>query len=390
MFKDLPYGCKAFGKGASRKKIERWLRIWSDQTKDFVALLVLAGSRTAEVEGISAAGVTADSRRYTALADAEFLLYGGLRPLRWQLPALEAGISPALISYVASRFLGVSPLVLAVGLSKQPSFPHLRIDLPSFGPANCLSTGHSMEIERVQLLWERGFSMGLRLRKPLLLAECVPGGTTTAQAVLTGLGMHVENFVSSSVKNPPFGLKKELVERGLRASGIGLNASPKELLAAIGDPFQPVAAGMVLGAREAGQEVLLGGGSQMLAVLALALAEISPSQRLTFVDGVAIGTTSWLAQEITQNSKNKSSLLELINLVGEHFDVPLLGLANGLHFDLSDQKVLRDYEAGYIKEGVGAGAFVLLAQLNGTNCQELTQSCDEVVEDFYNRASRWN
>ena len=38
--------------------------------------LILAGSQTAEIEGISAAGSTAVSRRYTAVADAELLLRG--------------------------------------------------------------------------------------------------------------------------------------------------------------------------------------------------------------------------------------------------------------------------------------------------------------------------
>ena len=102
---------------------------------------MLAGSRTAEIEGISAAGATCESRRYTAVADAELLLNGPLTPKYWPLPPLPAGISPALISYVAARLIGVHPLVLAVGLLEAPPFPHLRIELPSLGPASCISTG---------------------------------------------------------------------------------------------------------------------------------------------------------------------------------------------------------------------------------------------------------
>ena len=146
-FTGLPLGCKAFGDGANSIRIKNWQKKWQKEIDNFSALLVLAGSRTAEVVGISAAGSTSDSRRYTAVADAEFLLKGPIGAKCWPLPPLPAGVSPALISYVASRALGVKPLVLAVGLHQMPPFPHLRLELPSIGPADCLSTGKAMNFE---------------------------------------------------------------------------------------------------------------------------------------------------------------------------------------------------------------------------------------------------
>ena len=362
----------------------RWLKIWMDNLKNFSALLLLAGSRTAEVDGISAAGATSASRRYTAVADAELLLNGPLCSKHWPLPPLPAGVSPALISYATSRLIGATPLVLAAGLNQMPSFQHLRLESASLGPANCLSTGKAMEFERVQSLWNKGFSMGLKLRKPLLIAECVPGGTTTAQAVLTGLGLSVADLISGSALNPPIAIKKELVEKGLRAADLGLSVSSKNLLAAVGDPFQCVAVGLLLGARQAGQEVLLGGGSQMLAVLALALSDLKVSLRNHFVEGVVLGTTAWLAEEVT--SQSQSSLVRLLDLVGDHFGVALMGISSGLRFDSSRYKVLRDYERGYIKEGVGAGAFALLAQLYGASCEDIVKACEESLEELQRRA----
>jgi len=362
----------------------RWLEIWMDNLKNFSALLLLAGSRTAEVEGISAAGATSASRRYTAVADAELLLNGPFCSKHWPLPPLPAGVSPALISYATSRLIGTTPLVLAAGLNQMPPFQHLRLESPSLGPANCLSTGKAMEFERVQSLWDKGFSMGLKLRKPLLIAECVPGGTTTAQAVLTGLGLSVADLISGSALNPPIAIKKEMVEKGLRAAGLGLPVSSKNLLAAVGDPFQCVAVGLLLGARQAGQEVLLGGGSQMLAVLALALSDLKVSLRNQFVEGVVLGTTAWLAEEGI--SQSKSSLVRLLDLVGDHFGVALMGISTGLRFESSRYKVLRDYERGYIKEGVGAGAFALLAQLYGASCEDIVEACEESLEELQRRA----
>ena len=34
-------------------------------------------------------------------------------------------------------------------------------------------------------------------------------------------------------------------------------------MAAVGDPFQPIAVGLLMGAIESGQDILLGGGCQM-------------------------------------------------------------------------------------------------------------------------------
>jgi hypothetical protein len=55
-------------------------------------LLLLAGTDTAAVPGISAAGATPESRRWTAAADAELLLLGPGAKRHHALPPLPAGI----------------------------------------------------------------------------------------------------------------------------------------------------------------------------------------------------------------------------------------------------------------------------------------------------------
>ena len=378
----LPPGCKAFGARASPAAVESWLKPWRDRGSDLSLLLVLAGTRTAEVEGISAAGASSASRRYTAVADAELLLKGVDRPRLWPLPPLPAGMSPALISYVAARWIGVDPLVAAVGLPLPPPFPHLRLEAAELGPAACLSTGEAMDHLRVQSLWQRGFCLGRGLRRPLVLAECVPGGTTTAQAVLTGLGLQVAGLISGSARRPAMVLKQELVDLGLRQAALGFNPSPQRLLSALGDPFQPIAVGLILGAREAGQPVLLGGGSQMVAVLALALAAIEPARRQDIADGIALGTTAWLAEEVNHSDGRPAALACLVDRVGEYFGVRLLGLSTGLRFHLSNHQALQDYELGHVKEGVGAGALAFLAQLQGASCQQLVEACDQSMDQL--------
>ncbi|WP_320676350.1 nicotinate-nucleotide--dimethylbenzimidazole phosphoribosyltransferase [Prochlorococcus sp. MIT 1300] len=377
----------AFGDSADPVVLNRWLEAWVDQAKSTNFVLVLAGSKTSEIEGISSAGATGLSRRYTALADAEFVLKGPGFKSQYPLPSLKAGFSPALITYVAACSLGLVPLVLVVGILGNARFPHLLFEPPSLGPANCLSSGKAMPLNRVERLWDRGFAMGRKLKGNLVLAECVPGGTTTAQAVLTGLGICVSDLISGSGKTPPLKLKKELVEIGLRSASLGPNPLPKELIAAVGDPFQAAAVGLLLGARSAEKPVLLGGGSQMLAVLAIALATLKPSRRKKFLDGVSIGTTAWLMNESLQSGSRASSLGALMNRVEEHFGVSLLGLASGLRFHMSNHQCLRDYELGYVKEGVGAGALALLAQLHGKSCEDLVKACDFGVETYMKTVS---
>ena len=172
------------------------LERWQQPGLNADLLLLLAATQTAEQDGISAAGATAASRRLTALADAELLLRGTEASRRWALPPLPAGVSPALLSRVAVESLHLKPQVVALGLHHSPDFPHLRLESVSQGPSACLSGGQAMSPDRVETLWNQGERLGRRLRRPLVLAECVPGGTTTALAVLTALGLQAGDLVS--------------------------------------------------------------------------------------------------------------------------------------------------------------------------------------------------
>jgi len=376
-------GVLAFGKGMNEQNIEERVQHWHENITNIAFFLILAGSKTAEIEGISSAGSTPVSRRYTAIADAELLLRGPMYPKRWPLPPLPAGVSPALISFVASRFLKIKPTIISAGLLQKPSFPHLCLESSEMGPSRCLSSGDAMDIGRVNLLIDGGFKIGKKLKKSLLITECVPGGTTTAFAVLSGLGINVDGLISGSHRNPPSELKTKLVKKGLKAAKLKKNPSSIDLMAAVGDPFQPIAVGLLMGARESGQDVLLGGGCQMLAVLALVLNEIEPKSRSIFVEKILIGTTSWLIDESLASSKKRNSFIHLMNHVAKHFKVNILGLASGYRFNDSTQKVLRDYEIGYVKEGVGVGALSLLAQIKGLTQKEMVKKCDKEVINLF-------
>ena len=334
-------------------------------------LLLLAGTETASVPGISAAGATAAARRSTAAADAELLLLGPSRPRPHALPPLPAGVSPALIARVVVEQLALEPLVVDLGAPLAPAVPHLSLGQ---GPARCLSSGAAMAPARVAQLLALGRRWGERLAArgaPVLLAECVPGGTSTAQAVLEGLGVPAAGLVSGSLHRPAHRLKAELVQRGLAEAGLRPPAAAEAVLAAVGDPMQVLAAGLVQAAAEAALPLLLAGGSQMAAVLALALELSAPSLRPQLLAQAAVATTAWVAGE------SGSDLVALLARMATRWGGAPLAFAAGLRFTDCLSPELRDYERGYVKEGVGAGGLALLWELSGRSPAALAAACDQ-------------
>ena len=361
-----------------------WRQRWRDCWRATRTLVLLAATDTAAVPGISAAGATPEARLGTAAADAELLLQGPGSGRSHALPQLPAGVSPALISHVVLRELGLleRTRVVDLGCPIAAAVPHLRLPaLESAGPARCLSSGQALDPNRVAALLQRGrdWGRGWNPAEPLLLAECVPGGTSTALAVLEGLGVGAGGLVSGSLRQPAHGLKAALVRRGLAAAGLagpgagagtGTGADPLAVLAAVGDPMQALAAGLVGAAAASGAPVLLAGGSQMAAVLALALALAPAAARPALAQRLVVATTAWVAEE------PGSDLALLLERIGALWQVrPRLAVAD-LRFHGCTSPALRDYERGYVKEGVGAGGLALLWQLAGRDPAALAAACD--------------
>ncbi len=333
---------------------QRWLQQYRAQRPVFAC--VLGFTATGLIPGISAAGATPASRQYTAIADAEFLATG--QNISFPLPPLVAGASPVLISRAVVAGQDIPTHIFNAGLPTPPTVPH--IDLGG-KPANCLSTGQALPLETVKHLWQQGLTWGEKLAQQgayVILSECVVGGTTTALAVLTALGIEAQNRVNSSHPICNHTQKWELVQSGIqkfRVRELRLNSDsipdPFEIVAAVGDPMQIVVAAMAIAASR-NAAVLLAGGTQMLAVYALARA-ISHTYNLKWnPDRIVVGTTRWVAEDPTGDT------VGLAETIG---GVPFL--ATQLSFANSQFPQLRAYEQGFVKEGVGAGGAAIAASL---------------------------
>ncbi|WP_071188480.1 nicotinate mononucleotide-dependent phosphoribosyltransferase CobT [Trichormus sp. NMC-1] len=341
------------------KQGEKWLRHYRGSLPVFAC--ILGFTETGLIPGISAAGLTPEDRKYTACADAEFLYYGAEHQPQYPLPPLTAGASPVLISRAVVAALNIPLYLFNGGLLKIPAVP--IIDLGG-SPARCLSTGVALEIATVKHLLEQGLLWGSRLSAEIpngyvILSECVVGGTTTALAILSGLGIDAAGKVNSSHPICNHEQKWALVQAGLEK--IQNPIDPLQLVAAVGDPMQVVVAGMAIAAsRRCG--VLLAGGTQMLAVYALIQA-IAQTYSLPWQpEAIVVGTTRWVAEDPTGGTVDLALSLGK-KTTNQGNTIPPL-LATQLSFADSHYPQLQAYEQGFVKEGVGAGAACIAAYLS--------------------------
>jgi len=372
----INFGINLFGSKRYKKSFNEILKILRHNIDDFKIYLVIAGTDTSQIKGISAAGINATSRRKTALADAEFLLFGASADHKYKLPFLNAGVTPALISYVCSKLISVSPIVVPIGINQKPFFRHLVVEDQNLGPSSCLTTGKSMTRERVLNLYKKGIQIGKSSKQPILIAESVPGGTTTAQAVMEAFGLNVSNLVGSSLFIAPRELKRKVIKTGLLNANLKSKFDSFDVISSVGDPFQAFSMGLLIGTRLANQPVVLSGGSQMLAVILLALEFLDYRNKKDFIKKVFIASTGWLV--------NDNSLSDLLDLINEKHNVNLVGLSSPLNFKSSKYKELKDYELGHVKEGVGAGGISILAFLKGFTNKEIVSLCQLNLEKMKN------
>jgi uncharacterized protein (TIGR00303 family) len=331
----------------------QWLQTYQGQKPVFAC--VLGFTETALIPGISAAGATPQARQYTAIADAEFLQTGPSQQARYPLPPLAQGASPVYISRAVLHGQQIPIWLFDAGLPIPSVVPTVSL---GGRPAHCLSTGMAQDLAVVHRLFQAGYQWGQTLAGEagegyLVLAECVVGGTTTALAVLTGLGIAATGRVNSSHPVCNHSQKWELVQQGLSILD-GQPLDPWQVVAAVGDPMQVAVAGMTLAASQH-CGVLLAGGTQMLAVYALARVIAQQEQIIWDSTQVLVGTTRWVAEDSTGDT---------VGLAQEIDTVPLL--ATQLSFAQSRYPQLRAYEQGFVKEGVGAGGCAIAAHLYGS------------------------
>ncbi|PHQ39953.1 TIGR00303 family protein, partial [Halorubrum persicum] len=323
-----------------------------------VTLAVVAGTtRTAAIDGISAAGADPDLRTHTPSADLEIVADGRPAPDS-AVPVSPSGCpTPAVVTRAVRELVGFGFVGVDAGLAVPTATGAPVLDA---GAAPGGDVRDSDPVPDAATIFESARALAPRAARggeatasgddgdsELLVAETIPGGTTTALGVLTALGERPA--VSSSLPANPLATKRAVVEEGLDASGLAAGDAAGDPLAALrlmGDPVLAAAAGLVVGAVERGVPVTLAGGTQLAAVAALA-RHAGVERRLP------LATTSFVADD---PSADVGALAD---------DLELTLAATDPAFGESDHPAMAAYARGEAKEGVGMGGALALSERAG-------------------------
>lgn len=324
-------------------------------------ILFIGSTLLSRVPGLSAAGANLDALPYTAPADADMLFYDS--PKVVDSPPLDpfGHPTPAIVTR-AAVLEGKFP-VMAVNagspISPKAPFTDFKVE-PSGDPRYGRAVADADRIAKLSSALARKIAPGA---KRMVVAESVPGGTTTALLLLRSLGY--EGTVSSAGPENPLNLKEKIWNETSKRLGIetgGMKGRGLETAAEVGDAMQVAVASFVNSLPE-DIEVVLAGGCQMMAVSAL-LRDMGDSRDLL------VATTKYVADDKT------SCFLDYGEQIGvETYAAPL-------DFSRSPYKGLSDYENGFIKEGVGMGGAVWYALQNGATIESITARTEELYKKF--------
>lgn len=320
-------------------------------------LCVISNSDTGKIPGISAAGTSPELTDYTPGGDAELVETNKIITMP-ELPEAPGGSpTPAIITKAALNLTGIPSLFVASGLRVKPAIPYVEL-----GGSAGNDIRKQRAVEDVQGLYDRASLLGkklARLSDCVFIGESIAGGTTTALAVLKALGY--KGNVSSSFASNPIDLKSRVVEEAMRRAGVtegSLKNNPLKAVTELGDPMMPAALGLMRGLK--GAKVVLAGGTQMAAVLALAKA-------LEIEGDISIATTKYIVED------KSASFKEIVESTGRPYYYADPGL------EMSKIPPVRIYTQGYVKEGVGMGGAALLAGVYGFTQKQLVEEADHVL-----------
>ena len=329
--------------------------IKSVERKHFLFSFVISYTETSEIPGITVAGADPNFIKFTPPADAEFLHYGFCKSIDIIPMTPDGKPTPALLTRTSLESASIPQVVINAGSKIPPKLPYFETSLP-FGKNISVEPG--LDKSSVVHAVDYGKIVGRTLASCtdcLVIGESIPGGTTTVLAVLKSLG--IDAHVSSSMPRNPQSLKNQVVEKALRRSD---SRDPYDVIANAGDPMIPFVAGMLSTASEI-TNVILAGGTQMAAVLALAKTIGYDENK------VVIGTTSYIIDDKDAN---------LLDMVKSISNIPVLSI----NPKLEDSKFegLRAYSEGFVKEGAGAGGSMIASILKtGIDSKKLLDLIDK-------------
>ncbi len=327
-------------------------------------LLGASVTRTCEIDGITQAGIPGKID-LTPTLDAEFITNEKVFSLD-DLAETPKGIpTPAIITRAVHNLNPFSSIeILNLGLTMEPkNTTCINFDI---SPSSSIATGANIDAKGI---FEKGMRAGESYELKgnyLILGESTPSGTTTATATALALGYNCADDFSSSFSDSPDSIKNKTVQEAL--SLVNEDMSNFEKLSIVSDNMLIFCAGFLVSASRR-FHVVLAGGTQMAACLLVADALREDILMRVKHENITLATTSWVANDENSDIKNILSMLSYT----PH------AVHTSFTFEDSEIDILKKYDEGEVKEGVGAGAALAYAKANNITNKELLEAIEYII-----------
>lgn len=315
-------------------------------------LLAASVTKTCEIEGITQAGIPGKIP-LTPTLDAEFISDEKVHSMP-ELAETPTGVpTPALITRAVHNLNAFSSMeILDLGLEVQPK--NCVVHNFNIKASESIATGAKIDAKEI-------FSKGMEFGKTyelkgsyLILGESTPSGTTTATASALALGYDLKDDFSSSFLNVPNNIREKTINEAL--ANLTEDMDNFEKLSHLCDNTLLFCAGFIVEASRR-FHVVLAGGTQMAACLLIADALREDLFMRAKNNNITLATTSWVAND---KNSNISKILSKLSYTPH-------ALYTTFSFKNAEIPVLKKYDDGEAKEGVGAGAALAYASKNNIN-----------------------
>ncbi|NOQ29905.1 MAG: TIGR00303 family protein [Helicobacteraceae bacterium] len=327
-------------------------------------LLAASVTKTCEIEGITQAGIPG-LIPLTPTLDAEFISTGKVFSLENIAETPKGVPTPALITRAVTQLKSFNTIkILDLGMSVKPK----ESNLIDFGikPSQNIANGSKIDAKEI-FNKAREYARGYKLEADyIILGESTPAGTTTATATAIALGYECKDAFSSSFKNNPLNIKEEVVKKALL--NIDENMSSFDKLSILSDNMLIFTAGFLIEFSQKAK-VVLGGGTQLAAALLVADTLAKELNLNINSENITLATTTWVANDENSNIERLLNQLSFkINAVYAEFS-----------FKSANIPILKLYDQGEAKEGVGAGSAIFYAYLNNLSNEDILREVESLM-----------